>query len=142
MVLETEINQKDIKQKYALNKKINEQNKASLDKPQKCKTETDIEEILETISLYLKDFKGRTYLPLPLFNAIDRYNDWIRKNPKAKLTAKEQTISELYDLYGLSKYSEIVLPNFFADCLLPNQIVLPPNLLYDTCDIYPPFTWT
>jgi len=72
-------------------------------------------ELLKTVTNYIKDFKNRTYLPLPLFNAIDRYNDWTSKNLKAKLTAKEQTISELFDLYGLNRYTEIVRYKFFKE---------------------------
>lgn len=72
-------------------------------------------ELLQTVTNYIKDFVGRTYLPLPLFNAIDRYNDWSNKNPQAKLPAKEQTILELFDLYGLDKYTEIVRYKFFKE---------------------------
>lgn len=79
------------------------------------------EEIFQTVKLYITDFKGRTYLPLPLFNAIDRYADWSSKNPKAKTTAKEQTISELFDLYGLSKYTEIVRYKFFKETFFKNS---------------------
>ncbi len=80
-------------------------------------------EIFNNLKSYLTDFKGRIYLPLALFNAIDRYLDWINKNPKSRMKAKEQTISELFDLYNLNQFSEIVRykffrETFFKDCSL------------------------
>ncbi|MCF6364641.1 MAG: GNAT family N-acetyltransferase [Bacteroidales bacterium] len=72
-------------------------------------------EIYETLKEYLKDFKGRIYLPLALFNAIDRYSDWVKKSKKASITAKEQTIAELFDLYALGKFPEIIRYKFYRE---------------------------
>lgn len=68
-----------------------------------------------TLQSYLKEFSNRIYFPLAMFNAVDRYNDWLRKNPKAGSGAKQQTIIELFDLYSLSKYPEIVRYRFYRD---------------------------
>jgi len=78
-------------------------------------------EIFETLKKYLKDFKGRIYLPLPLFNALDRYSDWIKKNKKANITAKEQTITELFDLYALGKFPEIIRYKFYRETFFKNS---------------------
>ncbi len=64
---------------------------------------------------YLKNFGKTIYLPLALFNAIDRYSDWIRKNPVADATAKQQTISELSELYKLKQFPEIVRYKFYRE---------------------------
>ena len=80
------------------------------------KEKTHIEnELLSTLENYFKDFKGRIYLPLPLFNAVDRYSDWLNKNPSASIAAKQQTISELFELYALRKYPEIVRYKFYRE---------------------------
>ncbi len=73
------------------------------------------EKIKETLLNYLKTYKNREYLPLALFNAVDRYEDWSHKNHSATPAAKHQTISELFDLYALKKYPEIVRYHFFRN---------------------------
>ena len=72
-------------------------------------------ELLTETEKYLKNFKGQKYLPLALFNAIDKFFDWKNKNPLARSKAKEQTISELFELYNLGKYPEIVRYKFYRE---------------------------
>ncbi|NPA67506.1 MAG: GNAT family N-acetyltransferase [Chlorobi bacterium] len=82
----------------------------------KTKTHTENETIIKkNLNDYLKTYKSKEYLPLALFNAIDRYTGWKKKNPAATPAAKHQTISELYDLYALKKYPEIVRYRFYRD---------------------------
>ncbi len=72
-------------------------------------------EIYEVLIQYLNDFKGKLYLPVALFNAVDRFSDWSLKNPKANIIAKEHTINELFELYGLGKYPEIIRYKFYRE---------------------------
>ncbi|RLD52858.1 MAG: hypothetical protein DRI94_01800 [Bacteroidetes bacterium] len=72
-------------------------------------------ELKETLISYFKTYKNREYLPLALFNAVDRYTGWSNKNSGATPAAKHQTISELYDLYALKKYPEIIRYRFYRD---------------------------
>ena len=46
--------------------------------------------------------------PLPLLNAIDRYANWEDLNPMATKIAKEQTVIEVFHLYRLDRFPEIV----------------------------------
>lgn len=72
-------------------------------------------ELRNTLNNYFKRYKTREYLPLALFNAIDRYTGWINKNPAATSAAKHQTITELFDLYALKKYPEIIRYRFYRE---------------------------
>lgn len=72
-------------------------------------------ELKSTLNNYFIRYKTREYLPLALFNAIDRYIDWSNKNSTATSAAKHQTISELYDLYALKKYPEIIRYHFYRE---------------------------
>ncbi len=77
---------------------------------------TDNEKIIkEALEKYFITFKNREYLPLALFNAGERYEDWNYRNPGATPAAKLQTISELFDLYALKKYPEIVRYHFYRN---------------------------
>jgi len=55
------------------------------------------------------------YLPLALFNAIDRYADWTKRNKTASTHAQIQTLDELLNLYKLDKCSEIVRYRFYRE---------------------------
>lgn len=63
--------------------------------------------LLNDLIEYLKS-TNEYYLPLSLYNAIDRYTEWEQRTPTASADAKEQTIFELYELYKLQKYPQIV----------------------------------
>jgi long-chain acyl-CoA synthetase len=56
---------------------------------------------------YLKIRNQEYYIPLPLSNAIERYNHWETLNPMATQTAREQTVIEVYHLYRIDRYPEI-----------------------------------
>ncbi len=72
-------------------------------------------ELSQALEKYLNGLSKTYYLPLALFNAIDRYDDWILKNPFADVVAKEQTIAELFELYRLNQYPEIVRYRFYHE---------------------------
>jgi long-chain acyl-CoA synthetase len=63
--------------------------------------------LLDELEKYLQ-LANTFYLPLALFNAIDRYAEWEQRTPTASAEAKEQTIFELFDLYKLQKYPQVV----------------------------------
>jgi long-chain acyl-CoA synthetase len=62
------------------------------------------------VSAALEDYISRpgSYLPLHLFNAIDRYQEWEMLNGDATASAREQTVEELYRLYQLFRFPEYV----------------------------------
>ncbi len=57
---------------------------------------------------YIEKLQKEMYLPLPLRNAISRYYQWAEMNPLATSKAREQIIQELWRLYRLDRYPEIV----------------------------------
>ncbi len=67
----------------------------------------DEKNILNELNEYLITI-NEYYLPLSLFNSIDRYADWEQKTPQASSEAKEQTIFELYELYKLQEFPQVV----------------------------------
>ncbi len=80
------------------------------------KIKTDLQErdiffqaksLLEDLDSFIKR-SDKYHLPLSLFNAIDRYAEWEKRSPLASVSAKEQTIFELYELYKLDKYPDVV----------------------------------
>ncbi len=71
--------------------------------------------LLEAAKDYIEKSKKKHYLPLALFNAIDRYIHWNKRNPQASTMAKIQTIDELLELYKLNKYTEIVRYKFYRE---------------------------
>jgi len=73
-----------------------------------------------SLGQYLDRLDSEMYLPLPLCNAIDRYHQWSGLSPEATSKAREQIIQELWRLYRLDKYPEIVryylyFRTYFAD---------------------------
>jgi len=83
---------------------------------EKSANNTDLENtILSHAKKYLAGFKGRVYFPLAMFNAIDRFTDWAEKTPLASSKAKDQTVSELIDLYDLQKYPDMVRFKFYSE---------------------------
>lgn len=56
---------------------------------------------------YTEERCGLYYLPLPVYNAVDRYDEWKRLNPSATSAAKEETVNEVHSLYRLDRYPEI-----------------------------------
>ncbi|MFN8258544.1 MAG: GNAT family N-acetyltransferase [Bacteroidales bacterium] len=75
--------------------------------------------IIEDLNEYLKTIH-EFYLPLSLFNAIDRYSDWELKTPLASAGAKEQTIFELYELYKLQQFPQVVRYYLFRQTYFRN----------------------
>jgi len=60
------------------------------------------------LSDYLNYINHSYYLPLAVYNAIDRYTEWLIINPISSSEAKELTIFELFELYKLQNYPAIV----------------------------------
>lgn len=63
--------------------------------------------LLDLLNQYLEHSKHNTYLPLAIYNAIDKYGEWSEMNPFATPRAKEETIHELSDLYKILNISEL-----------------------------------
>ena len=57
---------------------------------------------------YMKNLQTSYYIPLPLRNAIRRFEDWESMNRDATYRAREQTVLEVYNLYRLNRYSELI----------------------------------
>ena len=81
---------------------------------QSKKTKLDVFLLCEAQN-YIKISAKKHYLPLALFNAIDKYKDWEKRNSYATTFAKLQTIDELYELYKLNRYPEIVRYRFYRE---------------------------
>jgi len=92
---------------------ILKQQKAELE--QYAKMNHSQKDLYQALCTYLEGMKDDSYLPLALFNAIDRYADWRRKNSFAGAEAIEQTISELFELYELNQYPDIVRYTFYRE---------------------------
>ena len=69
--------------------------------------------LAEKLEAYLQ--QAPAYLPLPLYNAIDRYQDWAALNSEAAPEAREQTVDELYKLYQLDRFPEFVRYRLYRD---------------------------
>ena len=63
--------------------------------------------VLQALAAYEEEQQGLYYLPLPLFNAIDRYHEWKRLNPLGTPSAKEETVNDIFRLYRLERFPEI-----------------------------------
>lgn len=75
-----------------------------------CFDHTDLTRALDN---YIRSDLKKFYLPLSLFHAIDRYEEWFRMNPSTTSDAREQTLSELMELYRLQNFPEIVRYYFY-----------------------------
>ena len=69
--------------------------------------------LLNQAKEYYENSKVKHYLPLALFNAIDRFNDWKKRNPQASIAAIIQTLDELFELYKLKRYPEVIRYTFY-----------------------------
>ena len=75
-----------------------------------CHDGTSLKDYLDK---YLNENIRRYHLPLALFNAIDQYADWSRINPLTSPAAKEQTITELMDLFRLNTWPDLIRYYFY-----------------------------
>jgi long-subunit acyl-CoA synthetase (AMP-forming)/predicted GNAT family acetyltransferase len=78
-------------------------------------SDSNLISIYETLEKYTNDFSDHHYLPLALFNASDQFTDWLKINPSADSSAKQQTISELIELYQLKKYPDLIRYHFYRE---------------------------
>ncbi|MCF6242915.1 MAG: GNAT family N-acetyltransferase, partial [Bacteroidales bacterium] len=63
--------------------------------------------LLDDLNDYLEKMGKRYYVPLAVFNAIDRYIEWEKITPNAGLDAKEQTLFELMELYKMEQLPDV-----------------------------------
>lgn len=63
--------------------------------------------LLDDLNEYLEKMGKAYYMPLAVFNAIDRYSEWEKITPNAGLDAKEQTLFELIELYKLEQLPDV-----------------------------------
>jgi hypothetical protein len=75
-----------------------------------CHDESNLKDILHA---YLENSAGRMYLPLSLYSASDQYADWQRMNPLTTSAAREQTITELLELFRLNRMHEMIRYEFY-----------------------------
>ena len=59
------------------------------------------------LDAFLERLNGRWYAPLPVENAIERYDDWLEATPNATPTARGQLVGELLRLYRLDRFGEL-----------------------------------
>lgn len=57
---------------------------------------------------YLEHRESAYYVPLPAVNAIDRYHEWLYSNPGSREETQIQTVDELYNLYRLERFPELI----------------------------------
>ena len=74
----------------------------------------------EALEKYIEEQELKYYFPLIVYNAIEQFDEWKRINPVANSLAKQQTISELIELYKLYEYSEIVRYKFYRETYFKN----------------------
>ncbi len=65
-------------------------------------------ELAAALQAFLQQHRDRPYLPLALMCAIDRFADWERINPNATRAAREEQADQVYRLYRLDRYSNLV----------------------------------
>lgn len=75
------------------------------DHPFICHDQTSLEEDLDE---YLKSIRKRYYIPIAAYSAIDQYTRWHKMNPATTAAAREQTVTELMELYKLHELPEVV----------------------------------
>ncbi len=61
----------------------------------------------DDLNEYLDKMGKAYYVPLKVFNAIDRYLEWEKITPGAGVEAKEQTLFELIELYKIEKLPDV-----------------------------------
>ena len=75
-----------------------------------CHDQTSLK---DQLNKYLTENIRRFHLPLSLYAAIDQYIDWYRMNPLTTAAAKEQTITELMELFRLNSWPDLVRYSFY-----------------------------
>jgi len=61
----------------------------------------------ESIDEFINEQKDTHYISLKIHSAIFNYDQWLKLNPDATKEAREQTLSEIFDLFKIFKLSEI-----------------------------------
>jgi len=84
-------------------------------------TSFDGSDLREVLSDYIQERKNKFYMPLPLLNAIEKYGEWLKMSPLATAEAKEQTVNELFRLYRLRRYPDIIRYYLFRYTFFANK---------------------
>lgn len=71
------------------------------------------ENVLDLLTDYLEKIDTRPFYPLALMSAIDQYREWHRMNPSTSAIAREQTLTELMELYRMKQYDDLVRYTFY-----------------------------
>jgi long-chain acyl-CoA synthetase len=73
----------------------------------------EIDDFAGLLANYIDEMQHKYYVPLPVYNAVERYKNWENLNPRARPPAKEQTITALFTLYRLHRFPEIARYYFY-----------------------------
>ncbi len=65
-------------------------------------------ELAVALEAFLQLHRDQPYLPLALACAIDRFADWERINPNATRAARDEQADQLYRLYRLDRFPNLV----------------------------------
>ncbi|MGE5479822.1 MAG: GNAT family N-acetyltransferase [Chloroflexota bacterium] len=76
--------------------------------------------LLDALNHYTEKNRNYFYLPLPLLNAIEKYDEWMSLNTNATQHAREEAVQEIYRLYSLNRYPEIIRYHLFRNTYFEN----------------------
>jgi long-chain acyl-CoA synthetase len=68
----------------------------------------DLRELYAALRAYRAELCEQPHVPLPLLCALDRFQTWEQLNPEATRQAREEETRQLFDLYRINRYPEIM----------------------------------
>jgi GNAT superfamily N-acetyltransferase len=68
----------------------------------------DLQELSTALHAYRTALREQPYHPLPLLCALDRFRAWEQLNPEATPQAREEETQQLFNLYRINRYPEIM----------------------------------
>ena len=71
--------------------------------------------ILALLMQYLEKAKAEPFVNSYILCAISNYHDWLRENPKSTKKAKQDFVQNLYNMYRMEKYSDILRYIFYSE---------------------------
>ena len=71
-------------------------------------------DVAELLNNYLQIINEEPYVDSYITNAIKNYEDWITENPKSTKKAKADFIQNLYSMYRIERYPEIIRSVFYS----------------------------
>ncbi|MGE5425249.1 MAG: GNAT family N-acetyltransferase [Syntrophothermus sp.] len=69
--------------------------------------------MLGKLTYYMEKLDNVPLYPLALTSAIDQYREWFMMNPSTTAMAREQTLTELMDLYRMKQYEDMIRYRFY-----------------------------